>query len=144
MKLLGKILYVACYPGLFVVLNGSRRTRLIVLHNNQVVLVRPFLGMGEYLLPGGGIHRRETPQASAVRELREETGICIDESELQHLQDTRVKTRGISIRVVVFTVHLEHMPQTRSKGLEIAEVRLMPLDQARSVMLPAEARLLEL
>ena len=43
----------------------------------QVLLVRHSYGSGTWLLPGGGIARRETPLAVAQRELTEEVGLTL-------------------------------------------------------------------
>lgn len=40
----------------------------------RVLLVRHGYGSGSWMLPGGGISRRETPSVAAARELAEETG----------------------------------------------------------------------
>ncbi len=41
----------------------------------RVLLIRHSYGSGNWMLPGGGIARRETPLAAALRELAEETGL---------------------------------------------------------------------
>ena len=142
MKLFGKILFIVCYPGLFLLLNCTRRTRVIVRHNNQLVLVRPLIGMGEYLLPGGGLHRGETPKQSAVRELREETGIVVCEADLNHLKDAVLKVRGISFTVAVFEARIDYLPTRYKRSIEIVEIKLMSQDEAQLYMHPAEADLI--
>ncbi|MBS0482279.1 MAG: NUDIX domain-containing protein [Proteobacteria bacterium] len=44
-----------------------------------VLLVRHSYGSGRWMLPGGGVGRRENPLAAAQRELREEVGCTLDD-----------------------------------------------------------------
>lgn len=48
----------------------------------RVLLVRHSYGSGRWMLPGGGIGRREDPLAAAARELREEVGCDLVEAKL--------------------------------------------------------------
>lgn len=45
----------------------------------RVLLVRHSYGSGRWLLPGGGIGRKETPVAAALRELAEETACALED-----------------------------------------------------------------
>lgn len=44
----------------------------------RVLLIRHSYGSGNWMLPGGGLGRKEDPMAAALRELREETGLALD------------------------------------------------------------------
>lgn len=48
----------------------------------RIVLVKARY-LDAWTLPGGGVHKRETPEAAAARELREETGIRVDANDLR-------------------------------------------------------------
>lgn len=75
-------------------------------------------------LPGGGLRRGELPVNGAARELREETGLRVDPSDL-HLVDI-VETRGRYGRrnAWVFEVGLPTLPQIRCNGWEIVSAQL--------------------
>ncbi|MCC6926156.1 NUDIX domain-containing protein [Novosphingobium sp.] len=46
----------------------------------RVLLIRHSYGSGNWMLPGGGLGRREDPLAAALRELAEETGLALDDA----------------------------------------------------------------
>lgn len=51
------------------------RVRCLVMREGRILLVKNWLGRGQWTLPGGGVQRAETGPEAAVRELREELGI---------------------------------------------------------------------
>lgn len=48
----------------------------------HILLIRHSYGSAKWMLPGGGIARREGPLAAALRELREETGLELDDARI--------------------------------------------------------------
>lgn len=51
--------------------------RCLIEHEGRVLLIRNPYGPMKWDLPGGGIHRRETPEQAARREVLEEVGITL-------------------------------------------------------------------
>ena len=59
------------------------RVRIAVFNDkNEVLLVRPVIGIRKWELPGGMPARGESVEAAAARELREETGIRTKASDM--------------------------------------------------------------
>ena len=59
-------------------LRSEERVRVIVVNDkNEVLLVRPVMGVRKWELPGGMAKRGESFETAAARELFEETGIRI-------------------------------------------------------------------
>lgn len=98
----------------------------------EVVLVA-MIGRRSWCLPKGLINRNETPQAAALREVREETGLqgeIIDRigqiSYWYSLQDDKVKIHK--------TVHFFLMKylegSTEDHDHEVDEARWFPIDEA--------------
>ena len=63
-------------------ISNSNRTRVIATRGSQVLFVKGRFGSHQWSLPGGGIHRNESPEVGAARELAEETGIKVDSKQL--------------------------------------------------------------
>ncbi len=118
-----KVIHLAAYPVIFGALYGSRRTRVIVLRADEILLVKPWLNYGCWTLPGGGIKKYETIEAAAVREVREETGIQLDPSDLEHKASTQGRFRGIKMSLDVFVVEIKFKPKIILRNHEIAKVR---------------------
>lgn len=78
--------------------------RVIVRANGKVLLMQDtdpgVPGSRWWVTPGGGIDAGETPRQAAVRELREETGLVIDESELAGPVATRDVVHGFSDKIL--------------------------------------------
>ena len=64
----------------------SVRVRVLVVNDQkEVLLVRTWIGIQRWSMPGGGIGLGEPPKVAAVREVREEAGIHVFVSELKEL-----------------------------------------------------------
>jgi ADP-ribose pyrophosphatase YjhB (NUDIX family) len=49
--------------------------KCVIEHDGRWLLIRNTYGHGYWTLPGGGMHRRESPTEAAVREVAEEVGV---------------------------------------------------------------------
>ncbi|WP_375249856.1 NUDIX domain-containing protein [Sphingomonas sp.] len=103
----------------------------------RILLVRHHYGRTDLLmLPGGGIARRETPAAAAVREVAEETGCRLDEVTLFACYEARTEGR----RDTVYLFHAVSDDLPTADGREIAEARFAALDALPATLSAATRR----
>ncbi len=98
--------------------------------SGALLLIRNSYGRtGAWVLPGGGVGRRETVEAAAAREVREETGLVVH--GLVRVSEHFNGAEGKRDTITVFAARADGAP--RIDNLEVEEARFFPLDR-----LPAE------
>lgn len=130
----GMAAYWLGWPLWYLLFRGSVRTRVLVIADDHVLVVRSYLGSGEWGLPGGGLHRGEDPRYGATREVYEETGIPLDVHDLQPLGVHTVRRHGHHYTAHFFAVEGVRRP-LRLHPVEIAAAEWLPL--ADAAQLPA-------
>lgn len=90
----------------------------------RLLLLRQSYGTDRWVLPGGGLGRREDPGRAAMRELHEEAGCLVDEAAFVFISDEQV--HGTANRIHVFAGTL--LSEPRIDGREIVEAGLFALD----------------
>lgn len=81
--------------------------KLIVTDSNdRILLVKPRY-QSTWTIPGGGIHKRETPEDAAIREISEETGLLIDPKALHARGILSNFDEGKSDYVALYRIQLE-------------------------------------
>jgi 8-oxo-dGTP pyrophosphatase MutT (NUDIX family) len=102
-----------------------------------ILLVRHTYGNTRlFLLPGGGIHMFETPEAAAAREVKEElacgvAGLAFRSTHVSALE-------GKSDTVHLFQARVAG--PVRAAGVEVAEARFFALDALPDTVSPATLR----
>ncbi len=79
---IGVILYYLSWPLLWFYSPLTVRVRVIIKHNDEVLVVKNWFGSGYWQLPGGGIKAGEKPLQAANREVKEELSIKLKNLEL--------------------------------------------------------------
>ncbi|MEO8862817.1 MAG: NUDIX hydrolase [Candidatus Saccharimonadales bacterium] len=118
-QLIGSVAFWVSWPVFRIYLRGSKRTRTLIICKGEFLVVSGWLGTG-WSLPGGGLHRGEDPVTGALRELREETGIVLKDSQLIHLLDGHSSTYGLPYDYVAFHCVINEKPVIQKQTLEIS------------------------
>jgi ADP-ribose pyrophosphatase YjhB (NUDIX family) len=103
----------------------------------ELLLIRNSYGHRDvWVLPGGGIGRRESPKEAAVREIREELGIAIADLEL--VASYKSSSEGKRDTVHLFTATALGSPAADS--IEVEEARFFARDALPNNVSPATVR----
>lgn len=106
-------------------ITGRPRVRVVVTNEfDELLLLRGYVGHGFWSFPGGGLARNESLEAAAVRELHEETGIRVKESDLTYIRGFERPEVDIPFRAELFrtVVSKSSLPAKRFNPREIVEV----------------------
>lgn len=103
---LGKSFHKVLLP--FLSLGKEKRLRIAVLNgNNEILLVRNWLGQQNWSLPGGGSKTSEKPEQAGARELYEETGLHIAADRLRYLTSYPCYESSKPFEVDVYSTSLQ-------------------------------------
>ncbi len=139
MRRLGRKLgFMLLWPGLFLYFFGSRRTRTVLLHNNEILLVQDglrFFNDGEaWTLPGGGIKRGEDVNIAAVREVQEELGITINPDTLTLLATQQSGGYGLTYQAYFLLYECAARPEIGKLSHEIGTARWFSITAAEKLL----------
>lgn len=117
-RLISPPLFILFY--LYSRLTGTPRVRVLVQNENgEILLLKGWVGAGEWSLPGGGVKHGERPEAAAARELREETGIDLSAERL--LYRFTFRRHGYEELVYSTTAPKDGLPTSPPNPWEIRE-----------------------
>lgn len=95
----------------------TKGVRVMLIHDGKVILVRHWYN-SLWVMPGGGIHKYETPEQAAIREVKEELGIDI--KQLDYLLGAYSNIReGKNDTVYCFVAELDSQIEIHSKKFNI-------------------------
>jgi ADP-ribose pyrophosphatase YjhB (NUDIX family) len=124
----GKMAFWFSLPLLYFYLRSSRRTRVVIIAEGQILLVKGWYGSGKWILPGGGLHRGEDVREGAVREVAEETAIRLLPEQLKPFGEAHHHGYGLSYAYERFYVELPKLLVATPQRLEIAEAAWFPIE----------------
>lgn len=114
---------------------SNTRSRVLVVVDNEILVVVGWLGNKKWSLPGGGVKRRESTLASAIRELREETGVAAVESNTKTLGVKKHDRYGFKYKEEYFVLQLSAKPKLILGKPEILSAHWISLDSEANTKL---------
>lgn len=112
----------------------TRRARLALIVDGEILLVRNWFGNGRWTLPGGGLHKGESVEEALQRELKEELDITIDKRSIHRIGTIQVTEDNLRYSIILARSGLAKKPELQmSKELTDASwFRIDRLPQERA------------
>ncbi len=126
---IGIMLYWVAWPGIWLLLKRSKRTRVAIKSEGSILVVKPWLGNGKWSLPGGGLHPGEGERSALAREVFEETGLELNKNSLKQLKRLTYQQDGLQFEYVLFTYETPKQAQITRHTPEIAEAAWVKLNK---------------
>ena len=128
-RMLGRIGGYISWVPVFIVARFTTRTRILVTtNNNKVLVVQGWLNTGNWLLPGGGVHRGEKPETAILRELSEETGITLEPTQVT-LLGKYTQTKGFRYAYHLYSARVENELLLHPQPFEIISAQWVTRSQ---------------
>lgn len=139
-EILGVAGYLILHPYWAMYLNNTDRARVVVVSGDQVLLVKPWLGMRNWDIPGGGVHGNETLESAGTRELMEETSVSVVPEALTQVDVRTLKFGLIHFTAHYFVAHLDDTQKPNPKFPEVIDAKWFTYDELGSVSLDPQVK----
>lgn len=129
--IVGRLAWWGGWPLMWLFLRNSERTRAVLTNEQgEILVVRGWVSSSSrWSLPGGGLHRGEKPLQGVLRETYEEVGVALEPEKLQSLGIISSTSKGLRLRLHVFTSQVTGSPELTLQRHEIAIARWLPLSE---------------
>lgn len=138
---IGYFLFIIFQPFLRIYLQKRTTTRVFIIANNKVLLVKVWLSDGSYGLPGGGIKKGEKPKQAAIREVTEETGIELKNKDLEYKGIHKAHNRFVSYEYHLYIASISSNPLTKNQLIEIVESKWLGIDSIDKTLVSDEVNM---
>lgn len=124
-EIIGRVAYALTLPAIFLYAAASKpRTRMLIIVDEEILVVKNWLGAGNWSLPGGGAHKGEAPITAAIREVQEELGIDLSTLDIQELgHQVSMESTLLKSKYYLYAVTLKQKPQLTLQRLEIMDAK---------------------
>lgn len=123
LQFIGTIVFFCAWPAFYVYLRvGPGRTRVVLMHEDKVLVMKQWISPGKWGLPGGGLHHGESIAGGAAREVLEETHLQLDPRQLQYVGHAPYRKYGLAYEYHVFVTRIGSN-FVRAQTLEISELK---------------------
>lgn len=129
--MIGRLLYFLLYPVLWLYAPFRRRAHVVIYVNNQVLIVKEWIGIGVWGLPGGSVKRGEDPVTAGLREVQEELGLAFLPAQATLLNKELIveQHHGLIVRGHYVLIRLRERPNSKT-NYEIAATKWVALADA--------------
>lgn len=134
MALLGRMFFWLSWPALYVYLRGTTRTRVMIEVDGHILLIKGWHDGAKWALPGGGVHKGEDARVSALREVREEVGIGLNDGQLVHLGSDHYHQRGLQYQIERYGCTLSERPEIRRQKHEVLAAAWYPISEIQPAL----------
>jgi 8-oxo-dGTP pyrophosphatase MutT (NUDIX family) len=134
-KRIGTILFYVLWPLIWLYAPLQKRVRVIIRCEKEILAVKNWFGPSLWQLPGGGMKKGESIASSASREINEELGLKIDNTEFKLLTEKIVTVHqfGLKFRYYYLLVDIAVKPKIElsseicsAQWVEAEEINLPP------------------
>jgi ADP-ribose pyrophosphatase YjhB (NUDIX family) len=105
-----------------------KRTRVLVVSGDEVIVVRGWLSNGKWSLPGGGLKRKEDHKVGVLRELLEEVGVSLPKEKLNYIGRAKQK-KGLRFTYFRYVSQTTDKPKLKRQKGEIIATKWAKLEE---------------
>lgn len=138
---LGRQIHFWLKPFIYFLTNNSTRSRVIIVSNHKVLLVKSYLSDNTWGFPGGGLKKNEDLIRGVLREVKEETNLDLDPKGLYFLGDYLDKLLFFKHYLKIYRYNLKENVKVSPQKYEISAINWFDLDELKnSIMLNSKNR----
>lgn len=107
----------------------NQRSRILIVADGHALLLKSWLGRGQWGLTGGGANKGESIEDCAAREIKEEIGLETAATAFRPLGKRINNHAGLKFNAEFFVLELSEIPEISIQKSEISEAKWFKLDE---------------